>query len=158
MKFSCTLRQLFFLHLYFRMLIARGANLLAVNADGNMPYDICEDEDALDYIEGEMAKRGVTQQLIDETRAYTEINMLSDLQKATLRNGDLEAHDSQGATPVGIHLFYNVIVLVNGLFFSCWTQVFYDPKNSLYAIKLLICTLFNSYRIELLRYFWSSKY
>ena len=36
----------------------RGAELLAVNADGNMPYDICEDEVALDYIETEMAKRG----------------------------------------------------------------------------------------------------
>jgi len=34
------------------------ANLLAVNADGNMPYDICEDEVTLDYIESEMAKRG----------------------------------------------------------------------------------------------------
>ena len=36
----------------------RGAELLAVNADGNMPYDICEDEVTLDYIETEMAKRG----------------------------------------------------------------------------------------------------
>lgn len=35
-----------------------GAELLAVNADGNMPYDICEDEVTLDYIETEMAKRG----------------------------------------------------------------------------------------------------
>jgi protein phosphatase 1 regulatory subunit 16A len=29
-----------------------------VNADGNMPYDICEDEVTLDYIETEMAKVG----------------------------------------------------------------------------------------------------
>lgn len=29
-----------------------------MNADGNMPYDICEDEVTLDYIESEMAKRG----------------------------------------------------------------------------------------------------
>ncbi len=36
----------------------RSADLLAVNADGNMPYDICEDEMTLDYIESEMAKRG----------------------------------------------------------------------------------------------------
>lgn len=39
------------LHLV-KNLIARGANLLAVNADGNMPYDICEDEKTLDCIEG----------------------------------------------------------------------------------------------------------
>lgn len=39
-------------------IINRGAELLGVNADGNMPYDICEDEVTLDYIEQEMAKRG----------------------------------------------------------------------------------------------------
>jgi len=39
------------LHLV-KYLIARGTNLLAVNADGNMPCDICEDEKTLDCIEG----------------------------------------------------------------------------------------------------------
>ncbi|CAH1367447.1 unnamed protein product [Tenebrio molitor] len=85
-----------------RILISRGANLLAVNADGNMPYDICEDEAALDYIEGEMAKRGVTQQLIDDTRAATEKQMLVDMKKIVANGGDLEAYDSQGATPLHI--------------------------------------------------------
>lgn len=74
--------------------------MLAVNADGNMPYDICEDEAALDYIEGEMAKRGVTQQLIDDTRALTEKQMLIDLQAIAASGGDLELYDNQGATPV----------------------------------------------------------
>lgn len=86
--------------LCFRILIARGANLLAVNADGNMPYDICEDEATLDYIENEMARRGVTQQLIDETRAHTEMQMLTDLQQLAAEGGNLEMHDNQGATPV----------------------------------------------------------
>ena len=40
------------------LLFCRGAELLAVNADGNMPYDICDDEVTLDFIESEMAKRG----------------------------------------------------------------------------------------------------
>lgn len=31
---------------------------MAVNVDGNMLYDICEDEVTLDYIEIEMVKRG----------------------------------------------------------------------------------------------------
>ena len=38
--------------------VCRNAELLAVNADGNMPYDICEDDTTLDFIENEMAKRG----------------------------------------------------------------------------------------------------
>lgn len=84
-----------------KILIGRGANLLSVNADGNMPYDICDDEEALDYIEAEMSKRGVTQELIDETRAATETKMLVDLQETAARqDGDLEVPDSAGATPV----------------------------------------------------------
>lgn len=71
-----------------------------MNADGNMPYDICEDEQALDYIESEMAKNGVTQHLIDETRASTERKMLVDMRALAQRGEDLEQHDTQGATPV----------------------------------------------------------
>ena len=64
----------------------RGANLLAVNADNNMPYDICEHEETLDYIEQQMASRGISQQQIDETRAQTEMEML-DFLKQQLQNG-----------------------------------------------------------------------
>ena len=66
------------LHLV-KFLIDAGAELLSVNADGNMPYDLCEDDTTLSYIENEMARRGVTQDLIDETRSQTERHMLSDL-------------------------------------------------------------------------------
>ena len=37
--------------------MSSGADLLAVNADGNMPYDLCEGK-TLDYIESDMAKAG----------------------------------------------------------------------------------------------------
>lgn len=67
-----------------------------------MPYDICEDEATLDHIESEMAHRGVTQQLIDDTRAHTEMRMLADMQRIAATGGDLEAYDHQGATPVSI--------------------------------------------------------
>jgi protein phosphatase 1 regulatory subunit 16A len=79
----------------------RGANLLSVNADGNMTYDIC------DLIESEMARRGVTQQLIDNTRSTTEHRMLQELQQAVENNQSylLESYDHQGATPV-IYIVY----------------------------------------------------
>lgn len=32
--------------------------MLAVNADGNMPYDLCEDEATLELIEMVMAEQG----------------------------------------------------------------------------------------------------
>ena len=35
-----------------------GADLLAINADGNMPYDLCEDIKTLEYIETEMSRQG----------------------------------------------------------------------------------------------------
>ncbi|XP_028042308.1 protein phosphatase 1 regulatory subunit 16A isoform X2 [Bombyx mandarina] len=82
-----------------RILIQRGANLLAVNGDGNMPYDICEEERTLDAIESEMAARGVTQRLIDETRAATEMRMLLDVAELVKEGMDLdEPRDNQGAT------------------------------------------------------------
>ncbi|CAL1296234.1 unnamed protein product [Larinioides sclopetarius] len=89
------------LHLV-RYLITKGADLLAVNADGNMPYDICEDENTLDYIESEMAKKGITQEMIDETRAISEKRMLSDLKYLLEEGGDIEYRDHQGATPLHI--------------------------------------------------------
>ena len=52
------------------LLVYRGANLLAVNADGNMAYDICEEDATLEYIETQMARRGVTQELIGEQRCH----------------------------------------------------------------------------------------
>lgn len=64
-----------------KILIENKAELLAVNTDGNMPYDICDDELCLEYIESEMAQRGVTQQAIDMKRSETEMRMLDDLKQ-----------------------------------------------------------------------------
>ncbi|XP_025114575.1 protein phosphatase 1 regulatory subunit 16A-like isoform X2 [Pomacea canaliculata] len=85
-----------------RHLIEHGAELLAVNADGNMPYDICEDEVTLDYIETEMAKRGITQEQIDETRLVTERKMLADLKELVAQGGNLDLVDGSGATMLHI--------------------------------------------------------
>eukprot|EP00095_Tigriopus_kingsejongensis_P000315 maker-scaffold292_size219010-snap-gene-0.26 protein:Tk00315 transcript:maker-scaffold292_size219010-snap-gene-0.26-mRNA-1 annotation:"protein phosphatase 1 regulatory subunit 16a" len=87
------------LHLV-KFLIDHGADLLAVNADGNMPYDLCEDETTLSYIENEMAKRGVTQELIDGTRGETERRMLCDIEEAG--EDFLEVRDHLGATPLHV--------------------------------------------------------
>ena len=63
---------------------------------------MCEDEETLDCIEAEMSRRGVTQELIDETRAATENQMLQDLTEISARGGDLEYPDKQGASPLHI--------------------------------------------------------
>ncbi|KRX90628.1 Protein phosphatase 1 regulatory subunit 16A [Trichinella pseudospiralis] len=81
-----------------QMLIKNGAALLAVNSDGNMPYDICDDEAALDYIETEMANRGITQDDIDEERLCNERNMLDDMKALYNRGDNMDQKDKQGAT------------------------------------------------------------
>ncbi|XP_029384580.1 protein phosphatase 1 regulatory subunit 16A isoform X2 [Echeneis naucrates] len=81
-----------------QLLIQAGADLLAVNADGNMPYDLCEDEATLELLEMVMAEQGVTQNRIDECRGAKEMAMLADI-RALLQNGtDLNTQDDNGAT------------------------------------------------------------
>ncbi|XP_072539982.1 protein phosphatase 1 regulatory inhibitor subunit 16B isoform X2 [Salminus brasiliensis] len=81
-----------------KILIQHGADLLAVNSDGNMPYDLCEDDPTLDIIETAMANRGITQEMINETRAAMERKMLADIRNILHKGEDINQHDSQGAT------------------------------------------------------------
>uniref|UniRef100_A0A671NLB9 Protein phosphatase 1 regulatory subunit 16A-like n=1 Tax=Sinocyclocheilus anshuiensis TaxID=1608454 RepID=A0A671NLB9_9TELE len=83
---------------FVQLLIEAGADLLAVNADGNMPYDLCEDEAMLELIEMIMAEQGITQERIDECRGAKERAMLSDLQELVASGADLNVKDEQGAT------------------------------------------------------------
>ncbi|KAM8881502.1 protein phosphatase 1 regulatory subunit 16A isoform 1-T2 [Synchiropus picturatus] len=81
-----------------QLLIQAGANLLAVNADGNMPYDLCEDEATLELLEMVMAEQGITQDRIDECRGAKEEVMLADIQTLIQSGADLNAQDENGAT------------------------------------------------------------
>ncbi|XP_060143565.1 protein phosphatase 1 regulatory subunit 16A isoform X4 [Globicephala melas] len=85
------------LHLV-ELLIAGGADLLAVNTDGNMPYDLCEDEQTLDCLETAMASRGITQDSIERARALPELHMLEDIRSLLQEGADLNAPRDHGAT------------------------------------------------------------
>ena len=89
----------------------RGADLLALNIDGDMPYDICDDETTLDFIETKMDQQGVTQTMIDEKRAEIEYQMLNDLQELVREQSSkstesidkiLSFRNADGATPFHI--------------------------------------------------------
>lgn len=85
----------------------RNADLLAVNADGNMPYDICEDEETLEYLETQMANQGVTQELIDETRLSTEKHMMADIKEyERAGNSPTLWRDRTGASLVCVSVNY----------------------------------------------------
>ncbi|PWA17919.1 hypothetical protein CCH79_00004274, partial [Gambusia affinis] len=81
-----------------QLLIQAGANLLAVNADGNMAYDLCEDEATLELLEMVMAEQGITQKRIDECRGAKELAMLADVEGLINSGADLNAQDNNGAT------------------------------------------------------------
>ncbi|XP_017523183.2 protein phosphatase 1 regulatory subunit 16A isoform X1 [Manis javanica] len=85
------------LHLV-ELLITSGADLLAVNTDGNMPYDLCEDEQTLDCLETAMANRGITQDSIEGARALPELHMLDDIRSLLRAGADLDAPQDHGAT------------------------------------------------------------
>ncbi|XP_014702684.1 protein phosphatase 1 regulatory inhibitor subunit 16B isoform X2 [Equus asinus] len=81
-----------------KILVQYGADLLAVNSDGNMPYDLCEDEPTLDVIETCMAYQGITQEKINEMRAAPEQQMIADIHCMIAAGQDLDWIDAQGAT------------------------------------------------------------
>ncbi|KAM3841033.1 protein phosphatase 1 regulatory subunit 16A isoform 1-T3 [Vipera latastei] len=80
------------------LLIERGANLLAVNSDGNMPYDLCEDEASLDYLEAAMAEREITQASIEEARSAVERTLVTDIRRLVREGADLNAPLDHKAT------------------------------------------------------------
>ena len=94
-----------------RILVSHSAELLSMNADGNMPYDICDDEVTLDFIETQMDRIGITQEMIDKTRAQVETQMLTDLQNLVKKRPPnaqrsiddiLSYRNDEGVTPLHI--------------------------------------------------------
>ncbi|XP_062335035.1 protein phosphatase 1 regulatory subunit 16A [Osmerus eperlanus] len=81
-----------------QLLVQGGADLLVVNADGNMPYDICEDEATLELLEMVMTEQGITQDRIYEVRGAKEMEMLRVLRAQVEGGADLNAQDEHGAT------------------------------------------------------------
>ncbi|NXV39688.1 PP16A phosphatase, partial [Rissa tridactyla] len=81
-----------------QLLVRRGADLLAVNSDGNMPYDLCEDEVTLECLENAMAEQGITQEKIEEARGATERAMVREIRRLIQAGDDLDAPWGHGAT------------------------------------------------------------
>ncbi|XP_072855732.2 protein phosphatase 1 regulatory subunit 16A [Pogona vitticeps] len=85
------------LHLV-ELLVQKGANLLAVNSDGNMPYDLCEDDATLDYLEAAMAEQGITQETIEEARSVVERTMVEDIRRLVKEGVNLDTPLDHRAT------------------------------------------------------------
>ncbi|CAH8667150.1 unnamed protein product [Heterobilharzia americana] len=85
-----------------KILIDHGADLLAMNVDGNMPYECCLPGPTLNLIEMEMDKRGITQEEIDDWHRVPECEMLADMEALYKAGADLDKLDAQGASMLHI--------------------------------------------------------
>lgn len=79
-------------------LIRAGANLIAINGDGDLPYDITEDEVTQHYLENEMTKRGITQEFINQARQASHDKMKDDIEYLIENGGDINQPLDQGGT------------------------------------------------------------
>lgn len=84
------------------ILISHGADLLAMNADGNMPYECCMPGPTLVLIETEMDKQGITQEKLDDLHRLPECEMLADMETLYKSGADFNILDQQGAAPLHI--------------------------------------------------------
>lgn len=80
------------------ILIKAGANLTAVNGDGDMPHDITEDEDTLQYLENELMKRRITESDLEDIRNRPYNSMIADVNNVLTNGGDLNQPLDQGGT------------------------------------------------------------
>ncbi|CAG0881131.1 unnamed protein product [Cyprideis torosa] len=112
-----------------KLLIEHNANLLAVNDEGSMPYDICEDDATLDYIETKMSEAGITQELIEQKRIEKEIQMLQDLKAARENGVNLDtACDEEGVTALHVAAAHGYQRVTEYLINEC--EVSLDPRDS----------------------------
>uniref|UniRef100_UPI00358FBDA8 protein phosphatase 1 regulatory inhibitor subunit 16B-like n=1 Tax=Myxine glutinosa TaxID=7769 RepID=UPI00358FBDA8 len=116
-------------------LISYGADLLAVNADGNMPYDICEDEATLDFIEAAMTAKGITQEVVNQRRAAPEVAMISDIEEAIKHDGNLDWRNEQGATLLHVAAAHGCvrvaeILLAHGVSVDCRDRDGWEPLHA----------------------------
>jgi ankyrin repeat protein len=81
-----------------RLLIQSNANLLSLNNDGNMPYDLCDDSKCLEFIELQMASKGITQEIIDRTRNEIEETLLGDIKNTQKRDINRKFREQNGCT------------------------------------------------------------
>ncbi|XP_037659118.1 protein phosphatase 1 regulatory subunit 16A [Choloepus didactylus] len=136
------------LHLV-ELLIACGADLLAINAEGNMPYDLCEDEQTLDCLETAMADRGVTQETIEGARGAPEWHMLEDIRSLLRVGADLDTPGDHGATLLHIASASGfsealALLLEHGASLSTKDQDGWEPLHAaaywgqVHAVELLV--------------------
>lgn len=82
-------------------LLNAGANVAAINADGDMPIDLAEGERLEEILKAEMETQGLDEAKIEELRKQPEADFDAYVADAIAKKEDLNAKDEKGATMVG---------------------------------------------------------
>lgn len=83
------------------MLFSHGADPLAVNAEGDLPFDLVNDLKVEGVIKREMESKGVNaddDDAVEALRSVPEEAMLADVEEAVANGGDINAQGDYGAT------------------------------------------------------------
>lgn len=83
-----------------QLLIQAGADLTAVNADGDLPSDLAEGDRIVDIFNNEMQAHGLTEEALAELRQKPEKEFTAMVQQAIDSKSDLNAKNAEGATLV----------------------------------------------------------
>uniref|UniRef100_A0A914PS83 Ankyrin repeat protein n=1 Tax=Panagrolaimus davidi TaxID=227884 RepID=A0A914PS83_9BILA len=81
-----------------KLLIKNGADLLALNFDGKMPYELCDVNEVFDYIKSEMAFRGITKEQIEEKKQEPEKQMFKDMKELVNEGQSLDIQDPKNGS------------------------------------------------------------
>ncbi|XP_065827411.1 protein phosphatase 1 regulatory subunit 16A-like [Oscarella lobularis] len=81
-----------------RLLLEHGADLVAVNSDGQMPYEIAETSAVLLELQEAMEKNGFDDGAIEDARNSGPLQMLSDVKELCDRGEPLSLADAHGVT------------------------------------------------------------
>lgn len=98
-----------------RLLIKNNADLLSLNNDGNMPYDLCDDDKCLEFIELQMASKGITQEIIDKKRHEIEEIFLNDIKILSKREINSKLKEQNGCTLLHIASSNGYLKVLNEL-------------------------------------------
>jgi len=83
------------------MLFSHGADPLAVNAEGDLPFDLVNDTKVEGIIKREMESKGVNaddDDAVEALRSVPEETMLAEVKDAVAKGGDINAQGDFGAT------------------------------------------------------------
>lgn len=77
-------------------IINNGGDLLAVNADGDLPLDICEGDKVLKVIEDAMVDKGYTEEIRQAARLSGEENLLNEIKRRLAAGESIDRPNKKG--------------------------------------------------------------